>query len=216
MQKLFLRSVIFLALFLCNTLAQAKPILAADYAGGGTELNYPFATGWEFSVTTDITVTMLGVYDLSEPGLADEHNVGIFRKADSTSVVSATIESGVGAAFLPGTFAGTRLAEVAPTTLFAGVAYYLLADNWSNDSYALDDSSVTFASEIVWNGFVDSDFNDINTPPLFLGGVPGNVGGNFTYTVSTVSLPGQTALLCLGLFLLARHRRTLHSSGLLE
>ena len=72
------------------------------------------STGWEFSVSGNITVNELGYYDSGDDGLNRSHEVGIFRLSDNTLLTSATVPSGVGATLdngfryvpVPNTFLG--------------------------------------------------------------------------------------------------------------
>jgi hypothetical protein len=167
---------------------------AAFYNGGGTLYNFVGkATGYFFTPNVNITVTALGLYDYGTPGFADSHDIGIFL-ANGTLVTDTTLASG-----LPGFAAdGSRFVTVAAVTLSAGTQYYIEGDNWSNDLYGFGKGAVTFAPEITWNGFGDSNSNSIFDTVTNLGGFPGNLGPNFQFA-STVPEPGSIVLLGTGL-----------------
>ena len=53
----------------------------------------PFTLGWEFSLSSTVTVTALGSFDSTGTGLAESHDGGI-RDSTGTLLVSATVAAG--------------------------------------------------------------------------------------------------------------------------
>src|ERR1700761_2704454 len=133
----FARSLV-VACIVAVALTQAKPALAlvaSDYTNGGHLGNFDFATGWYFTPQVDIVVTALGLYDHGASGFASSHDVGIFLN-NGNPVVTTSLSAGLSGTFIPGTFNGTRVVPIAPTLLTAGVGYYTVTNNFSNDQYA--------------------------------------------------------------------------------
>jgi FlaG/FlaF family flagellin (archaellin) len=184
--------------------------IAADYLGGGTESNYPWATGYFFTPNVNLSVTDLGYYDHGTLGLTDSHEVGIFL-ASGTLVVNASIPSGTSAPFVAGTVGGTRFQSVTATPLSAGTEYYIVADNNSNDTYAYGTGAVSFASQITWNGYGDSSTNTIYGSVVNSGGARGNLGPNFRFDEAGVPEPATLALVISGLGLVLALRRRPYS-----
>jgi hypothetical protein len=182
----------------------ARAEVAADYLGGGTENNFPNATGYFFTPTVNVTVSELGYYDHDGAGLAESHDVGIFLASDASTVVTTTIPTGV-TNYVAGTVDGTDFEPVSPTVLTGGTEYYIEADNNDIDTFAFGTGAVVYAPEITWDGFGDSASNSIFDTVINNGGLPGNLGPNFIYSVPE---PASASLLSVaGLSLLARRRR---------
>lgn len=183
------------AAILSLTPARAQ-ITASTYNGGGTIGNYPLATGYRFAPTEDIAVTALGLYDHAEAGFIDRHEVGIFRSSDLALMSSAVLASGLSGTLID----GSRFVDVAPVTLTAGTSYYILGDQFTNDSYAYGDGAVSYAPQITWQGFVDGNAPGINAAPTFNSGVPGNLGPNFRFRTpgGEIPEPGTLALAFTG------------------
>ena len=182
--------------------AQANLIEAASWNGGGTQSNYSKAIGWQFEVNTDMYVTHLGVLDLGDTGLNDEHTVGIFD-SDGELVVSTTIGAGLSGDLM----AGSMIYDtVAITALSKGESYYILADNWSNDDYAWGNSAVSFSDDIDWLNFSESTTSSIFDSVQHFEGENGNLGPGFMYRPAPA--PGALALLALAGCCSTRRRRT--------
>ena len=85
--------------------------------------------GFEFSTTRSISITDLGFFDQGVDGLAESHEVGIWRVSDQSLLVSGTVASGTTAP-LDGDY---RYVAVAPTVLAAGnyiVSVVTTGDAW--------------------------------------------------------------------------------------
>jgi len=173
---------------------------AGFYNGGGSRFNFDRGTGYFFTPMVDLTVTALGVFDHGTPGFVDSHDAGIFL-SDGTLVASIALPSG-----LPGYAAdGSRFLSIPNVSLSSGTQYYIIGNNWLTDQYAFGNGAVTYAPEITWNGFGDSDSNSIFDHVTNLGGLPGDLGPNFQFTV--VPEPGSVTLFGLGGMILLLHRR---------
>ena len=174
---------------------------AAHYLGGGT-LNSGFARsiGWEFTVNSSMAVSALGVWDAGSDGLTKVHQVGIFRVSDSMLMISASILDGIGSTLID----GSRFVTVPSTPLVPGTNYYILADDFSTDSYVSGNGSIGFAPELTWLAIADTPSSNIFGTPTFTTGTVGNLGPNFQYTVPA---PGSVAMLGLGTLLVGSRRR---------
>ena len=190
-------------------LALVLPCMAGsvvgDYTGGGVTENYQSATGYWFTPNVNLTVNLLGFYDLSGTGLNGTHDVGIFQ-ANGTVVVSGTVAAGTTDPLIAGTVGGTRVISVAPTLLTAGTQYYIEADNNNLDEFAYGGGAVTFDPSLTWNSYGDLSSNNIFFGiPSEPGGVDGNLGPNFGALVTPE--PGSMALILCGVAALGLTRR---------
>lgn len=116
--------LVFNFVILCAVVALPGAMCAADvtagqYLGGGTLSNFSRATGFRFTVATPVTVTALGLWDENGDGLADLHEVGIFRRTDLSTVATAVVPAGTAASLID----GSRFVAISPVTLQAGVEY---------------------------------------------------------------------------------------------
>ncbi len=98
-------NILSLSLLLCA--AAATPCLADGLAaapvGGAAGFDpNPFMLGWQFSVSTPVTVTGLAWLDATGGGLVESHMVGIFDSASGKTLVSAPIPSGTSVKYLNG------------------------------------------------------------------------------------------------------------------
>lgn len=93
---------------------------AIDLIAPGTDFNSGRTMGFKFSLTSNMLVTSLGVYDTSGNGLSGEAQVAIWDTAGN-ELISATIPSGV-AGELSGFF---RYKSVSSFSLLAGTQYII-------------------------------------------------------------------------------------------
>lgn len=103
--------------------------------------------GWQFNVTTALTVDKLGFYDEGQDGLADSHEIGIWNSAGDL-LVSAGISAGTSAP-LDGIF---RIVDVADVFLSVGTGYVIGATRFGNDQMVRDPSSLTVQPGIQFVG----------------------------------------------------------------
>ena len=206
---LHLAGAALLAVTLARSDVQAQTV-ASDYKGGGSVTNFDRATGWNFTLNQNVTVTGLGLFDLGGNGFASSHDVGIFRSGDQSAVVTTSLAQGLSGTYVAGTVDGSRFNTV-NATLLSGVEYYILGNNFSVDNYVFGSGAVSFASTVNWIGFTDGTTNSITSAPKFNGGVPGDLGPNFIFTTATVTPePASFALIAAGLMIVgvaARRRR---------
>jgi Domain of unknown function (DUF4082) len=114
------------------TTAHADPILTFNEATGSTGNNLNHTVGWQFNVTTPVTVTGLGWFDAGGNGLAVGHTVGIWDPSGGL-LASVMIPDGTGAP-LDGQF---RTVDVTPFDLPAGDGYIIGGQNSTSNSERL-------------------------------------------------------------------------------
>ena len=181
------------------TTASADLVHASTWNGGGEETNYNKAIGWQFTAKDDLLVTHLGVLDLGEAGLADRHTVGIFDSGGNL-VISSIISGGLNGDLMLDSMIYN---SVDVTTLQKNETYYILADNWTQDSYSYGWDTVDYSSDIEWLKFTETTGDSIFDPAIHFNGEPGNLGPGFMYRVA----PSPGALALLGLAGIASRRR---------
>lgn len=179
----------------------------------GTQLgNGPFTLGSVFTTNSAITVTSLGVFDDSQDGLGESHEVGLWDGVGNL-LASTTVQSGT----VDPLTAQFRYASIAPVTLASGETYTIGAV-WNNNIDSLLGSGLgdpTGFSTDPAISFVDSQYvlGGLLADPNTSGGGTGYFGPNFQFTTANAvpelgtgaSLAG---LLCAGsLSLWARGRR---------
>jgi hypothetical protein len=135
--KHLLSTAIMVALLLTLLALPAHAgVLTFNAATGGNGANQNQTVGWEFNVTSPITVDDLEWYDPNRPGgpgtgagLSMAHMVGIWSPA-GTLLTSVLIPAGT-AAGLDGMFA---FESVAPVTLQPGTGYVVGGQNFSTNT----------------------------------------------------------------------------------
>jgi len=164
------------------TLATALPVTAADNVPAVQTANTPLeqtftqfagaasnaTIGWSFSVvSTDITVTSLGIYDSGGDGLADAHAVGLWTSG-GTLLASTTIPNGAGATLL-GSY---RYVAIAPVALSAGQTYVIgaLYPTQSGDNI-IHSSAQTYAAPVSFGQSRQTPLNITGTDPLTFPGL---------------------------------------------
>ena len=181
------------------TTASADLVHASTWNGGGAETNYHKAIGWQFTAKDDLLVTHLGVLDLGTAGLADRHTVGLFD-SEGNLVISSTISAGLNGDLMLDSMIYN---SVDVTTLQKNETYYILADNWTQDSYSYGWDTVDYSNDIEWLKFTETTGDSIFDPVIHFNGEPGNLGPGFMYRVA----PSPGALALLGLAGVASRRR---------
>jgi hypothetical protein len=150
--RLFVLGGLFVAL--CSSAVHASPIPAISFTSttdldGGDRRTL----GWEFTVNSAIALTDLGVYDDSQDGLGESHNVGLWScdtpdcHTTGTQLASATVPGGT-LGTLVGFFRYVSL--LGPVTLLPG--NYVIGAQYGENvgGHQLDDV-VTFFDTV--NGF---------------------------------------------------------------
>lgn len=165
---------------------------------GGSSYTWPGASiGWEFSISEEITVTHLGVFDSGSDGLAESHEVGIFPAGVNSVIVSTTVTT---ADMLED---GFRYASISPTVLSPGS--YVVAARMPTGA----DLGVSFADEVTAPGisytkewYLYSANFELPTDDWDADG--GNFGANFKFNElvpAPVPAMTQSAMLVLALIL---------------
>ncbi|HIJ71882.1 MAG TPA: PEP-CTERM sorting domain-containing protein [Planctomycetes bacterium] len=123
MKKVILTVIVTLLLMNGSVLmAEIFPALELErnstgYSGPGPVLR---THGWEFTVTEDLAVAGLGIFDLFDDGLYLPHEIGIWRSGDL--VYSTTVPAGTEGTVLIDQF---RYIETEPFWLTAGETYVI-------------------------------------------------------------------------------------------
>jgi hypothetical protein len=188
--------------------------LALDFVDSNLPLGLSQNTqtvGWEFSVSTPVEVTQLGIFDAEQDGLAAAHAVGIWDLAGNL-LAQANVPAGVGAT-LDGQF---RLVPVSPVNLAVG-NYVIGAQMTAAGPDALPQAaaSITTAPEITWLAPAYGLGSSLTFPNTLQAATTfDHFGPNFELTApssgkATVPDAGSTAsLLGIGLLGLAALRRS--------
>src|SRR5262249_21074041 len=110
-------SLFTLALLAWSPLQTRADMIGFGASGSGslTAISTDVTLGYAFTVSTPISVTMLGLFDSGNNGLAHSHAVTIWTRT-GTQLVQATIPFGTGATLTN----GFRYVSIAPFTLAAG------------------------------------------------------------------------------------------------
>jgi hypothetical protein len=202
------------------THAFATPITALDATGGSRYIRGSFANfGWAFSTTEDRVVTALGLWSYTNPGLSEEHAVGIWDASDNliaTAVVNDT-DAAVASAASDGVW---RFEAILPVLLPAGdyvIGAYFLTDTehfrGSTDTAEVD---VTLADWLSFGGIrisngADGDFFQQPTRTMSDEFNPGWFGPNFLS--NAVPEPATWGLILIALAAAMRVRRRQDADG---
>lgn len=196
-----MRKVAYLA-FLTMTVAvlgraAAVPAVTLSNTTGQGLANGPYTLGWEFTTTSQITVSELGVFDDSQDGLLVSHQVGIWNSVGTllgmTTVQAGTVDP------LVNQF---RYAAISggPITLASGQTYEIGAVWDPNTDPMLFPGEVTgFGTDpritFDQNSYIAS--STLTDPTNTTGTTPAYFGPNFLIG-SGVSVPEPSTLLLLG------------------
>jgi len=189
-----------------TTTAAASTIGLDPVSGGGfssTGLNS--TRGFEFTVSTSLTVSALGLFDVDADGLGEAHNVFLWTST-GTLLASASVDSGdtaVDSAYAPADsqwlFASIAPFVLTPGTYVLGATYAIGSPDAFLAGTHPSPISVTTASGISWVGLRQAFAND-TFPNGTLPGFTGTFGPSLLVEDSTpVPEPASLTLLGLGL-----------------
>jgi hypothetical protein len=175
-----------------------------DQATSGSDQLY----GWQFSLSSSVDVSALGVFDFGNNGLSVSHDVGIFRLSDQSLVVSTTVPSGT-----PGFLdSGFRFVSLGSDVSLAAGEYVIAMTMPTNNSdfQFIEVSSETTSSPVTYE---DSRFDGSMTlafPTIKGVFAPGLFGPNFEFAGSAVPEPSTLVMamapIATGLILMSRRR----------
>jgi hypothetical protein len=153
-------------------------------------------TGWTFTLSSSVAVTQLGVFDLSNNGLAEAHAVGIWDSTGSL-LVSTTVAAGTGGTVAGSdSFGGFRFAPVTSTVLAAGTytigAYYTTAADLNRSLV----SFISTAPQVTFGAAKTSPAGGSLAQPTGSSNGTGIFGPDFQFVA--VPEPGSGLLLLIG------------------
>ena len=190
--------------------AKAAAATALTFTGGDLLRTQGLVVGWRFSVSTSVTISSLGFYDLGGDGLNVPYHIGIYDSNTRDLKVSALVADGIAAPLSDGFRYSTSLSGSAVLPM----GDYVIAARGASD-YPTDDlarfqvpvSGVLMAPEVTCGAGVYLVSPGLAFPTtVYYGSGWGIFGANFQYA-SAVPEPGSAVLLVLGL-LMARGRRS--------
>ena len=192
------RNVLMAAAVGCFSLLSASAqtnAVSFSNTTGVTLANPPFTLGWSFTANANINVVDLGVFDDSQNGLVDSHQVGVWNST-GTLLVSTTVPSGTGAT-LDDQF---RMVGVSPIELLAGQQYFIGAlYTTGNDPMIFPGGATGFATapQITFDNNAFIAGSTLADPTVNGGTAPAYFGPNFEFTATPE--PGSFVLLGTGL-----------------
>jgi hypothetical protein len=187
-----------LAALLASGAATAESVSAYTFEmnGGSWEATATATIGQRVTVERPIIVTALGIVDSGTPGLASQHDVGLWSDS-GTLFASGTVAAGVQARSAD----GFRYIDIAPILLRAGMTYRVGAvfflGNGDNEIEAPVQTSAPAITLLDPGLAVHASGPALTFPSEFSG--PNAAAANFQYHVSSVPEVSSSALLAAGL-----------------
>jgi len=176
--------------------------------GGGHGYPGTFRTnGWEFTVSQDIQVVALGIFDFEDdpsyaPGLFYPHDIGMWH--DGEIIISTTIPAGTGTLLVD----DFRYVEIDPFWLYSGETY-IIGNTSSGDPYVGSDSESVISTLpfITYDRTLYSTAGSGFTLPT----IEQDLYYYFGPNILVIPEPSTLAILGLGIMLI-RRRRNISSS----
>jgi len=177
--------LIFAAVLACWP-TQTRATIALDFTPSGSVGNgSDNVWGWDFSLSTNVFVTDLGIWDGSSgtgvgDGLVEAHTVSIWTSG-GTLVTSAIVPAGAGGTLVD----DFRYISITPTQLLAG--NYVIGAHYLGraDIIAFNATGITTASEVTFGHSRQNGFGQGNGFPTGVSDAGGFFGPNFQFTTST-------------------------------
>jgi len=193
----------FVFLLLSTSDVRADPVL--DFTGGVRDtVVFDGATGWEFAVTSAITVDGLGYFDFDSDGLVADHVVTLWT-IGGTALASATVTSASDVVASTSSFGNWLFESISALTLNPG-SYVISA---SQPDTTDDDALFATAATIPEVTFVRARLGiGFGFPTISNDGVnDGRFGPNFSATAASVPEPSILLLLGAGFAIAGARRR---------
>jgi hypothetical protein len=194
---------------------QSEAGIALDFTDSSpTGTGFPSTWGWTFSLDGTTRVDGLGIWDLESDGLAEDHEVGLW-KDDGTLVASITVTNANSTAVASADPSGRWLfVDISPLTLVTGAYAIGAFYGASSDAFRTNASSMILASGVTYGvgGYNSGSSLALQNVSLTKYG-DGFFGANFRIepTISPVPEPTTIALvftaLPMGLGLAWKRRR---------
>jgi hypothetical protein len=169
---------------------------------GNSLANPPFTLGWQFTISSPIEVTALGLFDDSQDGLVDSHVSGLWDSSGNL-LASTTIQSGT----TDPLDAQFRYASITPVELTAGTYFIGAVFATSDDPVLFPGSPAGFATapQITFDIATFAGGATLADPTATFSGGPGFFGSNFEFTPAPE--PASLVVLATGLIALSVQRK---------
>lgn len=166
--------------------AQTPAFSITNTTGAGLA-NPPFTLGFSFTANSSIDVSALGIFDDSQDGLLESHEIGIFDNSGNL-LVSTTLGSGTSGTLIN----QFRYVNVAPVTLSGGATYFVGAVYETGaDALIFPGGSTGFttAPQITYDQSRFGFGSTLTFPSGSGGGGDGYFGPNFRFSPTVVGPP---------------------------
>ena len=178
--------LIFTAVLACCP-TQTRATIALDFTGGFAGGSSDNVWGWDFSLSSNVFVTDLGLWDSFSgngvgDGLVEAHTVTIWTST-GTLVTSAIVPAGSGGTLVD----DFRYMSIAPTLLIAGnyvIGAHYLESGDPTDLVAFGTTTVTTAAEVTFGNQRSSTSGSGNVFPNVASSGNGFFGPNFQFVTS--------------------------------